>query len=445
MSSEDNKAIAKKKSKKPMKEMWSTPHYLLLIVICSILRLNFRARSVKSKAFKEQKKKGAMLVLCNHTSALDFGYFTPPFFYKKVSFVVAENMMYSTPIFATVIKGYHAITKKQFFADYTCIKKMKRYLDAGISVIICPEGKVSAEGKTGVIPASITRLVKWLGYPVATVITKGAGLTRPKWAHTVRKGKVVSYCDMLMSADEAKNLSADEIMAKIDKALDHNEHIYQLETGLKFRGKCYAEGLERLLYLCPKCGSEFKIKAEGDVLTCTECGNSVRYPNTGGLEPIGDSVAPERIDLWFDEERAAVGKEVKNPDFSISKPVHLFLENSNKNGYRFVTTGLLTLDKDKIEFVSSLTERPKGVETEYKIGDMNFDVDKVNSEKEPVEDEFRHLLFQTKHFVTVANIPGSSLDFYDEKHTYRMMFSEDLAATKYSLAVEELARQRGEL
>ncbi len=441
MKTTDNKND-KMTNKEKMKGMWSTKHYLLLIFICTVLRLRFNAHSVKTPAFKEQKKKGAMLVLCNHTSALDFGYFTPPFFFKKISFVVAENMMYSTPIFAKVIKGYHAITKKQYYADYSCIKNIKRYLDAGISVILCPEGKVSAEGKTGVMPRSITRLVKWLGYPVASVVTKGASLTRPKWAHGSRTGRITSYCDMLMSAEDVKTMTDDEIFDTIEKRLSHNEHIYHLESGIRFRGKHYAEGLERLLYRCPKCGAEFKITAKGNILTCENCGNAVRYPDTGGLFPATkDSVCPDRIDLWYDDERAEVAKEVAKDDFSIVKPVNLFLENENKNGYRFVAKGNLVLDKEKIEFTSTIDERPKNVASEYKIGDMKYDFD-TSGETERVEDEFKHVSFPVKNFVTIANIPGSSLDLYDEKHTYRMMFSEDLASTKYALAIEEMAKQR---
>ena len=134
------------------------------------MRARFRVRSVLSPAFRKQKKEGAMLVLSNHVSAFDFAYFSTPFLGKKVSFVVAESMMYSMPLFAKMIKGYRAITKKQFYADYTCTKNIKKYLDAGISVILCPEGKVSAEGKTGPVAFSIAKLVKWLGYPVASCV-----------------------------------------------------------------------------------------------------------------------------------------------------------------------------------------------------------------------------------------------------------------------------------
>jgi ribosomal protein S27AE len=376
-------------------------------------------------------------------SALDFCYFSSAFFFKKVNFVVAENMKYSTPLFAKMITGYRCILKKQYYSDFSCIKNIKKYLDAGISVCLCPEGKVAAEGKTGVIPSSIAKLVKWLGYPVATIVTTGAGLTRPKWAHTLRRGRVDSYCDMLFDIETLTAASQDEVMDKIKKALYLNEHTYQLEKGTRFYGTRYAEGLERLLYRCPKCGEEFVTTSKGDTLTCEKCKNTVRYSKKGGLHPIGDSLCPERIDLWYDLEREAVAREIEEDGFRMEYPVHLFVENEKKDGYKFVASGSLALDKTEIAFKSTMTERPKKVDTEYKIGDMELVFDK-DCETEPVEDEFMTISMPVKNLVTVANIPGTSVDLYDEKHTYRMIFARELGATKYALAIEEMARLRGE-
>ncbi len=437
------KQVDKKKYPKPPKTMWSTRHQFILLFICVVMKVVCNAHYKKSKAFQAQKKSGPMLVLCNHMSALDFCYFSSPFFFKKINFVVAENMKYSKPLFAKMIEGYRCILKKQYYSDFSCIKNIKRYLDAGISVALCPEGKVAAEGKTGVIPSSIAKLVKWLGYPVATVVTKGAGLTRPKWAHTMRRGRVDSYCDMLFTAEEVKALSADEVMDKIKSALYQNEHIDQLERGVKFHGTRYAEGLERLLYRCPKCGAEFAITSKGDTLTCGECKNTVRYSKKGGLHPVGDSVCPERIDTWFDLEREVVAEEVKAENFALDYPVHLFIENEAGDGYRFVTSGDLHLDKEVVSFKSNMTDRPVKVDTVYKIGDMELIFDE-NSPREAVEEEFLEISRPTKNYVTVANIPGTSVDIYDEKHTYRFIFSRELAASKYTLAVEELSRLRGD-
>ena len=334
------------RAKKRAEKTFSLPHYMLLMAVCGVLRLRFGAKSELSESFRAQKKHGAMLVLSNHVSAFDFAWFTTPFLGKKVSFVVAETMKYSQPIFAGLIDGYRAIVKKQFYADYTCIKNIKRYLDDGVSVILCPEGKVSADGRTAPMAFSIAKLVKWLGYPVASCVISGAGLTRPKWAHSSRSGGVVCKMDMMMTSDEAKSLSAGEIMERIDRTLAHNEHAWQEETGRVYRGRKYAEGLSDLLYRCPACGEKFRMTSAGNAIMCEKCGFAAAYTRTGKLLPANGSDCPDRIDRWYDLIARQVAEEVKREDFRLSEPVRLTMENDKGNGYKYGTAGTLTLDRN---------------------------------------------------------------------------------------------------
>lgn len=404
--------------KTPKKEkMFSLPTYLLLMAVCGLMRLKFGAKSVLSPAFRRQKKQGAMLVLSNHVSPFNFAWFTTPFFGKKVSFVVAETMKYSQPIFAGLIDGYHAIVKKQFYADYNCIKNIKKYLDAGISVILCPEGKVSADGRTAPMAFAVAKLVKWLGYPVAKCIISGAGLTRPKWAHTVRKGKVVCEMDMLFSAEDTKSLSAEEIMEKITDGLAHNEHVWQAENNVVFNGKRFAEGLENMLYRCPLCGAEFAMSTAGNAIFCEKCGFSAAYSRTGRILPCDAEHAgvPARIDEWYDLIRASVKAETEKAGFSLSKPVKVMMENEKGNGYRYAVRGTLTLDSQNLSFRASEAE------------DGNRAEDAPETLCVPVSSMF-----------SVATLPGISLDLSDGKHTYRMIFEGNHAATKYALAIEEM-------
>lgn len=407
--------------------------------LCRVIRLILHGVCRQSKAFKRQKKNGAMLLVCNHLSAYDFIHFSSAMCGAPLNFVVAENMMYSMPIFAKLLGSYHAIMKKQYFADLACIKSIKKYLDAGISVLICPEGKVSANGVTGAIAPSIARLVQWLGYPVGVIKMQGASLARPKWAYNlrfVRRGRVITNCDMLFTQEEAKSLSKDEIYRKICDALYQNEHKWQVENGIIFKGKRYAEGLDRLLYRCPKCGSEFEMTSSGSHLTCTRCGNDVVYGYDGRLRPQGDSVCPERIDLWYDEQRSKACEEVQKDDFRLSNTVNLFVENESNNGYRFVANGVLTLDKNKLCFDTDWQQRPVGVKSKYGVNNMSLDFD-TESGIEPVENEFKHVEFAVSRCDTVANLPGSAVDMYDDKHVYRFMFDKVMAATKYALCIEE--------
>jgi len=412
--------------------------------LCKFVRPFLHGVCTQTKAFKAQKKNGAMLVVCNHLSAYDFIHFSSAMYGAPLNFVVAENMMYSMPIFAKLLGSYHAITKKQYFADYQCIKSIKKYLDAGISVLICPEGKVSADGVTGAILPSIARLVQWLGYPVGVIKMRGASLARPKWAYNlrmVRRGKVRTDCDMLFTKEETKSLPKEEILQRITSALAHNEHKWQVENGVKFKGRHYAEGLERLLYYCPKCHSEFTMTSEGSHLVCEKCGNDVVYTYDGRLVPQGDSVGFERIDLWYAEQKKLVAKEVEKDDFSISDKVNLFVENEKNNGYRFVAEGVMTLDKQSLRFHTDWQTRPKGVKSKYGVNSMSYAVDSEQG-TEPVEAEFKDIEFAVKRTDTVANLPGTALDMYDDKHVYRFMFAERKSSTKYVIAIEEMYKQQ---
>lgn len=412
--------------------------------LCKFVRPFLHGVCTQTKAFKAQKKNGAMLVVCNHLSAYDFIHFSSAMYGAPLNFVVAENMMYSMPIFAKLLGSYHAITKKQYFADYQCIKSIKKYLDAGISVLICPEGKVSADGVTGAILPSIARLVQWLGYPVGVIKMRGASLARPKWAYNlrmVRRGKVRTDCDMLFTKEETKSLPKEEILQRITSALAHNEHKWQVENGVKFKGRHYAEGLERLLYYCPKCHSEFTMTSKGSHLVCEKCGNDVVYTYDGRLVPQGDSIGFERIDLWYAEQKKLVAKEVEKDDFNISDKVNLFVENEKNNGYRFVAEGVMTLDKQSLRFHTDWQTRPKGVKSKYGVNSMSYDVDSEQG-TEPVEAEFKDIEFAVNRTDTVANLPGTALDMYDDKHVYRFMFAERKSSTKYVIAIEEMYKQQ---
>lgn len=418
---------------------FSRAYSRLFLGLCRFVRVFLHGKCKQSAAFKEQKKAGPMLVLSNHLSAYDFIHFGAAMSGAPLNFVVAKNMMYSTPIFAKLIRSYHAITKRQYFADFQCVKNIKKYLDSGISVLVCPEGKVAADGVTGMITPSIARLVQWLGYPVGVVKMKGASLARPKWAYNlrfVRRGNVYTECDMLFSAEQTKSLSRSEILQKICDALEHNEHKWQIDNSIVFKGRHYAEGLDRLLYRCPKCGCEFKMRTNGSLLTCTQCHNTVKYRYDGYLQPIEDSVAPERIDLWCDEQRKQVASQVSEENFKLQENVSLLVENAANNGYRFIAKGVLCLDKNALRFDTNQAERPIGINLKYGVNNMLFDYDK-RAGFEQIEEEFKHMEFSIAGCETVANLPGTAIDMYDEKHVYRFMFDKVMAATKFALAIEE--------
>lgn len=431
--------ISMDKNKSQIKFPWF--YYSLFMMICFIGRLLFNGSASKSDAFKKAKNSGPMLVVCNHASSFDFMFFSPPFFGKKIAFVVAENMLYSTPFLAKIIRKAKEITKKQYVADIQCVRKIKKYLDAGISVALCPEGQVSSSGKTGVITMATAKLIKFLGYPVAVCRTLGAGLSRPKWSYTARRGKVSTECDILFSENEVKDLDINQIYTGLVKALEFNEHTYQLENDIKFKGRRYAEGIEKLLYQCPKCGKKYTMESKGKIIKCRYCGNAVEYTKRGQLVGLDDnSYTLKRVDLWYEWQRENMRKKLLDKDFMLSGEVILFIEKPESASYKYIAKGKLILDKENISFCSGEELRPANIKSKYGIG--TFDISVKNGKMEAVEEEFKKFSISIRNNESCAFNPGVSLEFYDAKHSYRFVFTKEKMATEYALAIEELYKSR---
>ncbi|MEG2540842.1 MAG: hypothetical protein RSB59_03610, partial [Clostridia bacterium] len=74
--------------------------YFAFVAVSIIWRAFIHGHGVQTEAFKQQKKKGASLIIANHLTAFDFIYYAPNFVGRKTNMVIAENMKFSRPIFA---------------------------------------------------------------------------------------------------------------------------------------------------------------------------------------------------------------------------------------------------------------------------------------------------------------------------------------------------------
>jgi 1-acyl-sn-glycerol-3-phosphate acyltransferase len=382
-------------------------YYTLIPILVTIAKIKYGLRTDRSAL---RGKKGPFLVLGNHTSPIDFLFFSGCVFPKPLNYVVAQNMYYRN-FYHMILTMFHTIPKQQFAADYNCIKQIKRYLDNKTSVLIFPEGRVTPDGTTGYIAPSIGKLVKWLGYPVISGITKGGYVSNPKWGRK-RTSKVRLKMEEILSKEDIAKMSADEIATFITEKLQYNDNLSQIEDGRRINGYRIAEGLECLLYKCPKCGAECENVTELKELSCKVCGNSVSYNNEGTItaNKEGD-VAFERIDLWFSYQRDCVKKEVGEDGFELSDKVKLCMINEKEHLFNEVGVGIVRLNKDGIFYSGS-----KDGET--------FEIS-----------------FALDNLPTVAYRIGYDFEVTERGVIYRFEFTERNISTKYSLAIEELYKK----
>lgn len=379
-------------------------YYTVNLMLLLYARIRLKLRINRKRI---DMKKGPFLVLANHSCPVDFLIFSGLFWPRRLNYVVAENMTYRKT-YRWFIRNMGTIIRHQYVADFNSIRLMKKNLDAGISVLLMPEGRVTADGKTGYIPSSIAKLVKYLKYPVVIGKNSGAYVCNPKWNENVYyRGGVSLDLNMALTPEQIDKMTTDEIYVFIKEALKHNDQLYQQQTGFKIKGDHKAEGLHNLLYRCPVCGAECEMTSAGNYLICNACGHQVEYTGEGKLVSLQGKPVPERIDLWYDYEREQVAAEVAKDGFELSYNIHLHLVNSKTNFFEKSGEGVLSVNREGIRY------------------------------KGTARDKEMDLFIPSKNIPVVSVKLGFSFDVYNDE-IFRFVFFDKHFSTKFSLAIEEV-------
>jgi 1-acyl-sn-glycerol-3-phosphate acyltransferase len=213
--------------------------------------------------------KGPFLLLANHCNNYD-GLFLQYFFTRPLHFVVTDTVFRNRALHGLMrLAGY--IPKRKFLSDAKSVFMIMRTVKNGEIVCIFPEGARSWDGSTLQLTDATFKLVKLLGIPVVTARIQGSYLSAPRWADTKRKGIIEIQVDTTLDAESIHKLSVSEIGQKIESALHHSEADWQYERMIPYKGKALAEGLERLLFICPNCNHIGTLSSSAYELSCNAC------------------------------------------------------------------------------------------------------------------------------------------------------------------------------
>ncbi len=291
ISLKDTTGKKKKGQKKKIGRMNPIAYFLLYCFFLPFYRIRYGMRIDKKGLCDIKRNKGA-LVLAPHTSTHDHWMIGMALFPHRPTFVVSEHFM-AKPALRPILKLARVITKKMFCADIASVLNMMRAAAEGNVIVLFPEGRLTANARTGFLTDGTAGLAKKLGLDVYIVTANGASLTFPKWAKKPRRGKILVRGEKLFSKEELKALPTEEIEARMQAAITHDDAASM--PGVRYRSKAPAEGLEGILYRCPACREEFALKTEGKHIRCS-CGFSAEL--TEDYRLLG---APfERILDWYD-------------------------------------------------------------------------------------------------------------------------------------------------
>ena len=180
-------------------------------------------------------------------------------------------------------------------------------------------------------------MIRFLKVPVVVLRIHGNFVTCPQWNKTNKK----TYCEaemiQIITVEEAKELSVDEINERVRDNFQYDDFKWQYEKKIKIDHPKRAEGLHCLLYKCPSCNTEHEMDSAGTQLWCNHCGKHWHMTEYGRLEALEGETEFPHIPDWSNGERACVRKEIEDGTYYFEDDVRI---ETLPNSFKFYKQGM---------------------------------------------------------------------------------------------------------
>ena len=362
------------------------------------------------------KLNAPFLLLCNPNAFLDF----------KICYRLLKNQ-YANVVVAIdgyigregLMRNVGCICKRKFTSDISLVKKLLKVAKRGDIPVLYPEARYSLCGTTAVLPASLGKMVKMMNVPVATLICHGHHVNSPFWDTSHERGvsHVEADYSVLFTQEETQSLTADQINERIVNAFQYDDFAWQKQNKISITDPKRADGLEKVLYQCPHCKTEYKMVHTGTGLKCTSCNKEWTMDQYGSLKAVDGETEFEHIPDWYEWERANVREMVRNGSYTTGDMV--VNVQSLPNAKKFIDLGQGHMVHDTNGFYVVLDNPIKDETSEIKLKPLDT---------YSVHIEYRYLF---KH--------GDCIDLNTNNDTWYIYPQDcDFAVTKIALATEEL-------
>lgn len=378
--------------------------------------------------------KPPFIVVGNHSTLLD-PFLTNYYIPHPIHWVTSDGNMRSPIMRFLLIKLVGSIPKSKAVPDIETVSWIVEIIRKKKGVVgVYPEGQSSWNGASISAFGSTAKLIKLLKVPVICAVTRGAYMTKPRWAYTKRRGSVEIEFSELFTPQSIKKLSVAEIDARLNEAISHDDPEWCRQNGLKFADPKRAECLELALYACPSCGALHTLEGRGELIACTQCGFSAEYREDGSFAVAGEGTPrypPHRSDglksagaaffesirewdIWQSAhlEQLLRTKFLPHPEEPIfsDKNVRL-LKGKRMDTMKNLGRGLLSLTAKALVFTAE-----NGVK----------------------------IAFDTKKLEGPGVLKRNYFEFYVGKTVYRVKFGNRAASgRKYAVALDLLSGMRG--
>ena len=298
----------------------------------------------KKEGMERLGKNEPALILMNHSSFIDLEIAASVLYPRPLNIVATLDAFIGK---AWLMRQIGCIPTRKFVNDLGLIKDITRCIRKNkCSVLMYPEAGYTFDGTSTTLPDSLGKFVKMLGAPLVMLETYGAFHRQPLYNNLrKRKVKVSAELRYVLSPDEIRGMSAEQIDEIIKEQFSFDNFKWQQENEIKIDEPTRAEGLERLLYKCPACLSEGQMEGKGIHLTCHACSKKWELTEYGFMRACDGKTEFDHIPDWYKWERECVRRELENDEYGFCEPVDIYMIVNEKGVYN-VGSGELSHGKD---------------------------------------------------------------------------------------------------
>lgn len=337
----------KQKFKKPNPFIW-----FLLLIVSKIWMFFISKVKCEGNALKKRNKKEGAIVLFNHQTNQDHFICAQAAGFNRLSFVVSDYYM-RKPFTNFILKLARAIPKVQFRTDLVSIRKMKRAVDHKGLLTIAPAGQVTLHGEVTYVDPSIVKLLKLCKVDVYATQIRGGYICFPKWRKNrkSRKSKIRVKIVKVLTKEQVASMSDQELFDKVFEAISLSEHELKKIEPIKIKNPEPIEGLENVLYVCPKCKSKFTNVSNVNEIKCNKCGNTIYMDEYARIHPkTKDDICFENESVWYNYQGELIKERFAQDDFMMENNFKLFQNPNNPKVMEEVGSGKLTMTKSALYY-----------------------------------------------------------------------------------------------
>jgi 1-acyl-sn-glycerol-3-phosphate acyltransferase len=134
-----------------------------------------------------------------------------------------------------------------------------------------------------------------LKIPLALLRIEGGYGVEPRWGNKTRRGRIDAYVSRVVSVEEIRAMSDEELFSLIEKEL----YVNDCASGKRFRSKKRAECMERAFYVCPECGIS-SFRSRGADIVCQKCHKTITLGEDLSLTSDGAPLPFADTATWYD-------------------------------------------------------------------------------------------------------------------------------------------------